>query len=240
MPLTAAERDEVLAEIARCLDTDIHTELMTYLAQAVSLTETYPEQVNNELRNVTTHFARALCADNLADAKADLAKASGHIDRAKRDCLKISIITIHDRVHHICAQIKASSGTLEPAFVVRRTELAKHRDKILRAEINGATGVANSLLDFLADLEALDADLTREYHIGSKLVSRTKLFLLRMKSYAIGFGVGVISAIVFGVIFAFVVPHPENIRRDALQAIKPPAANTPSTDATPTPPAQPR
>lgn len=138
MPMTAVERRRVLAAIGQSLEVDVHLELMTFFAQAVAFTEKVPDQVNNELRNALTHFSRAYSAASYLDAEADLRRAAAHIDRAKRDCLKLSIICLHERIQALCGQVKAVSGTLDPAFLARRNQLTADRKQVLRDEISGA------------------------------------------------------------------------------------------------------
>lgn len=227
--MKAAERRRVLAAIGQSLEIDIHSELMAFFAQAVALNEKVPDQVNNELRNALTHFSRAYAAATYADAEADLRRASAHIDRAKRDCLKLSIIALHDRIQHLCGQVKAVSGTIDPALLARRHTLTDDRKRVLRNEINGALGVTNQLLTFLEDAEALEADLSNEYNIGYRRLPRWRMIFIQIKRNALAFVGGVVTAI----LIALLVPHPENLRSDLLRWLLPPTVSSTSTEENP-------
>src|SRR5579875_3001772 len=98
MPMPDADRQAVLARIGTILECDIHGRLQDFYAGAVALTEKQPDQVNNEVRNAVTHMARAYCADTRAAADQQLNQAVSHIERAMRDCLKLSVIELHDRI----------------------------------------------------------------------------------------------------------------------------------------------
>lgn len=226
--MTAAERGTILTAIGTCLEQDIHADLMVLFATAVSLTEKHPEQVNNEVRNAVTHLARAYAANSAADAQDELRRARGHVDRAKRDCLKISIIALHDKIRATCSEIKIVSGTLDPAFVVRRNDLTNERKRLLKDEIAGAPGIVNEYLTFFAAADQLHTDLTNELNLGTKRASKFKLLKVAISRGIWGMGGALIFSFVCGYAFAIAVPHPETARADIVKIFQ---KRTPTTAA---------
>jgi hypothetical protein len=181
MPLTARERSSVLSEIGHALTRDVHDELLPFFAAAVSLTESLPEQVNNELRNALTHFARSLQADTKAAAQRDVEKGHGHLDRAKRDALKLSILTLHDRIQVALAEVVMRMGTVNAAFTVRRDRLTGLRQSVFLAEAQGADDTLDLLVEMYVEADTLYSDLVATYHLISKRLGRVQLFLHGVK-----------------------------------------------------------
>ena len=75
---------------------DFYEDFMEVYAMVVSTTETHPEQVNNKIRGALTHLARAL--DRGDGCSEEVQKAQAHINRAKRDCLKVIIVQKHKAI----------------------------------------------------------------------------------------------------------------------------------------------
>ena len=232
MPMTEPERARVLSEIGAILRDDVHEELMNFFAAAVALNEKHPEQVNNEIRNAFTHFARALAADSCDDAEEELRKGRSHIERAKRDTLKLAVIAIRDRIKNLCGEIKLLNGRLAPAFVVRRDELTARRRQLLRKEISGEKSFLTDFIRLFNDADQLELELLGEFNMVESNSSPFKRYLIHARRQAVGLAFGVIV----GVLGSFAY---DLLSRDE-QATAETAANTSSTDATQTPPAQPR
>lgn len=95
MKETATTQSDVSSRILEVIKEDFHNDFMDVYALTISLTDKHPEQANNEIRNALNHLARALMIDTPQDALEQITKAQGHIERAKRDCLKISLINRH-------------------------------------------------------------------------------------------------------------------------------------------------
>lgn len=79
---------------------------------ATELNNIVPLQFTNELRNAINHLARAYCCENDADVDEEIRKAIGHIERAKRDCLKMSSIAISEDISSQFMLIEQKYGLL--------------------------------------------------------------------------------------------------------------------------------
>ena len=92
MPMTPDQRAEVSRAIEQLLVEEIHRQFSEVYSAAVASIEIHPEQVNNELRNAITHMGRAAASDDYAAALKELSAARSHVERAKRDVIKIAVI----------------------------------------------------------------------------------------------------------------------------------------------------
>jgi hypothetical protein len=206
MPMNHSERDEILAEIGIILQEDIHGQLMDFYAAAVSLNEKQPEQVNNELRNAITHFARAISEETKQHADEQILKARSHIDRAKRDAIKLSLIALRDRIARICGEIKLINGSIDSAFVLRRDGLTARRREALRKEINGDSDVLEHFIRLFNDADQLELDLLNTFNITENRIPKWKFWILALRKQAFGVLGGILIGILAAAIFAVAAP----------------------------------
>jgi hypothetical protein len=108
-----------------------------YMAAMIAISESVPEEINNQIRNAFTHVARAAHAETLTDVNAEVEKAIGHIERACRDCLKVSIIYARENLDQLVADVVFFYGFMPPDTKAKLATL-----KSLRREANVAEHVA--------------------------------------------------------------------------------------------------
>lgn len=190
MAISDADKRNLSARINAILVEEIHGQFLDLYASAVSLTEKHPEQVNNELRNAMTHMSRAASADNIEAAYNELDAAERHIERAKRDAIKIGVIKLRDLIADACEDIKIYRGTLEPAFVIRRDGVHKERQEIVKEEAKGGN-VINSYAALYLKAGSLYDDLLSELGRFSSLAPKWRYRWIRWRRGLIGFVTGV-------------------------------------------------
>lgn len=170
-----------------------------------------PEQPNNELRNALNHMARALEAADVASAQEDLGKAAGHIERAKRDSLKLATIGLFDEIRGILGNAALYNGGVPPALSVRRSELNGSRRDIYAAESAGYRGTTLQMLKLYAESDAFLKELQELYPaVNSKRRWRMRLYHIRnhFLSYAIAFGLGVAGSLTASYLWENYYPSP--------------------------------
>lgn len=252
MPMTGAERDLVLAQIAQLLEVDVHDELMTFYAMAVALSEKHPEQVNNEIRNAVTHICRALKADSYDEAIAQIKQARvSHIERAKRDSLKLSLAEVCDNLRFALEHLKISVGVVAPELLVRRRDLLARREEILREEINGSDTCVDDILELFNEAKSFQDDVVSAYNAPARRGSLWRLRLIvgwrwfsnAVTAVVLGLIVFTIAAmwapdtITFGHSLRQLFGFEARTKDDSAKL--PPAANNPSTGEKPGAPKQP-
>ncbi len=114
-----------------------------HLATVISLTEKIPDQAGNHIRNAFTHLARADSLSDRREIEKEVEKAINHIERASRDCLKISIIFLHDRLKSMVADARAFYGRTTPSINTGMREIREAREKVCRDEAENASDVAS-------------------------------------------------------------------------------------------------
>lgn len=167
-------------------------------ATTIGLTELHPEQANNEIRNALTHMARALIATTPADVLDQVKKAADHIERGKRDCLKISIIAIRKRLTATIHQIEITHGSVQMPVRQRLKAIERKRRDIFKAETRNES-VTPALGDILADALDLEEFLETTYGNMSTFPSRWKRFKNRSQRYVKSVAAAVALAFVVGV-----------------------------------------
>lgn len=241
MPMTVAERRNLNALLSQLLVDEIHGQFLDLYAAAVSLTEKHPEQVNNELRNAMTHLSRAAAMDDFLPAQAEIAKAVAHIERAKRDAVKVAVIALRDLIADASADIKLLNGTVDPGFIVRRDEVAKKRKQLLKQESQGAP-VLNGFVQLYLEADELHDDLVGVLATAGRRRGRWFYRFLSWRKAGLGFVVGILVAVLGRMLFSVIAPDPTAFgngvrQRVGVDAQPPPinshAASSPSTGATP-------
>lgn len=243
--MTAAEQRRVRATVVRVLKEDIHRDLMSLYAIAVALNEQHPEQVNNEIRNAVSHLCRALQADSYADAEKQIKRAQeSHIERAKRDCLKLSIAELTDRIRVALDHVKVTKGNISPALLETRRELLEKRELALTRDIEGIDGVLESLADAFNGMKTFYDDITASLNLPRSKVGRWRIkFRLAWRWIS-----GTIAALTLSIVAFFItsvwIPDTNTFGHKAraiiAAALSSPAASSPSTAATPALPAPPK
>src|ERR1700722_4867729 len=107
MALSQVERRAVESPVLSIIIDDFGKDFQDVYSYAVTVLELAPEQANNEVRNALNHIVRALAAQTMQEANQNLGQSEGHIERARRDCIKLAVIHVHE-------QIKSDMLSIEP------------------------------------------------------------------------------------------------------------------------------
>lgn len=158
-----AEKQEVCARIISIIEDDYHQRLTSVYATTVALAEKQPEQVNNEIRNALNHIARALDAPTKDAADAEIRLSIAHLERGIRDCLKLSIVYIREKLDSMVLAVEFIEGSLPIAYKKRLSDLGKERRKALRAESKGEQGVTDIFVNLLNDCFDLETEILNTY-----------------------------------------------------------------------------
>jgi hypothetical protein len=122
MPLSVEEIAQCEAVITQTVRQDIAIELAEYYGAAVFYgNNEKPEQPNNHIRNALNHLARSCECETWSNACEEHAAAARHLERAKRDSLKLATIGIFDEIRMLLRNAEAGYGLVDPAFIVRRS-----------------------------------------------------------------------------------------------------------------------
>jgi hypothetical protein len=118
-------------------------------AAAVVFTERMPEQVNNEIRNCITHLSRAAkcVVDHVDDdvTTSEIASASRHLERAKRDCYKLAVIHINNKLQLAMRVIQDRFGGVVSQIRNAYEAASNERKSIIIEEVNSTEGSASYL-----------------------------------------------------------------------------------------------
>lgn len=161
------------------------------LSMTVAITNFYPQQAESQLRNAMTHLARSVSeASNLDD---EIKKAKGHLERAKRDCLKLSIIKKKKDVENEIKSLRYAQGILTKSIKEKRISIALTQKKASIQETLGAKDVSILLEVVLTELIDLEFELINIDEISKKPSRSVKLAYTTIEwakkaSYMLAFG----------------------------------------------------
>ncbi len=185
---------------------DFIDDFMQYYAVALMESDRHPEQANNEVRNAFVHIGRFLKEENSED---NLIKAKDHLERAKRDCMKLAII---DKKKSLNQYIKNIEFYNKVSLIEQRYELlftvSRSRIKVFMNETRGLP-VSDELAGIYKQLRDMEDYLSGKY--GEKEAYKTKKFFYRFFIRLFNFFIKsfgyVFSAAVSAYILALVFPN---------------------------------
>ena len=128
------------------------------LGICVGITEFYPQQADSQIRNALTHLSRAASFDDETDIDAEINKAKGHIERAKRDCLKLAIIRKKEHVLDHIKSVHFAKGGLSEEISQKRLQVG-HDHRVSFINETKGINVTPELENVLAQLITLEKDL---------------------------------------------------------------------------------
>lgn|GEM_PF-6668173 len=174
-----------------------------FYATVIEITEKLPEQINNEIRNAFSHLARANESDDIEAIKAECDKSRDHIERANRDCLKCSIITLRDRIMNKLDNATIQHTPLPPGIMQRKKSIEQERRNLLQDEARGIKGLTGRYEILLVDCINLDEELFALFGI----LPSDKLWklLLFMKQQRSGFFIGIVASIIATLLLHYVI-----------------------------------
>jgi rRNA maturation protein Rpf1 len=140
-----------------------------YMAVTISLTEAIPDQINNHIRNAFTHLSRACFANDKKDVEDEVNRAISHIERANRDCLKVSVLEQHDRLKSIFADIRFFHGFITPSIKSKYDNITQLRERSYEDEVRGDKNATDKLETLLRCTNELVEEIDNTYiSIGLK------------------------------------------------------------------------
>lgn len=126
-----------------------HEDFTEYYATVIALTEQMPEQINNEIRNAFSHLARVNAAASLDEAKSEAEKAQAHVERACRDCLKASIIFVHDDITNLRNRAVTLYQAIDPVNTAAINTFFEDRKQLILAEARGEKELTDRFQELL-------------------------------------------------------------------------------------------
>ena len=183
MPRNAAIRD--------FLSKDYLLDYSEILSMTVSITGFYPQQAESQLRNAMTHLARSV--SEVSNLDTEIEKAKGHLERAKRDCLKLSIIKKRQDIENEIKSLRYAQGTLTKSIKEKRIKIALTQKEASFRETFGEKDISTLLEVVLSGLIDLELELINIDEIAkkpSRLVkfAYTTIEWLKMASYMLAVG----------------------------------------------------
>ena len=199
MALTHAEIAKCQDALVRAVQFDIGVELAEYYGAAVFFGKNQkPEQPNNEIRNAINHFARAFEANDWAEAEEDIRKACGHIERAKRDSLKLAAIGLFEEIRDLLLSIEVHYGFLDLAIAMKKSELKEERRRIYMLESSGHKDMNVMFLKLFADSRDFLTGIQNRFP-GIRAQSTRRLVVMKWKRHIsismISFSIGAVSGV---------------------------------------------
>jgi hypothetical protein len=234
MALTAQERAVVEAYIYKFLQADFFDTLSRYYAEGVAYSSKHPQNINNELRNALTHLARALNAPNMKDAQENMDSAGRHIERFKRDCLKVAVIysgkDTNDLINHAYRRFK----DIDPTLTVESSRIVRRRVSVTVKEAIGIEASVPAWEALALDIGKLRERVIALYPSLDPKKRIIPLWVWRGWDWFTWFVGALIIAVIAAFILLLLFPNGEKagnrFRRDIADFIAPaPVANTPST-----------
>lgn len=191
MPLSDIERLDVQSRAIALILNDFGQDFQDIYSYAVTVLELAPEQANNEIRNGLNHLVRAITAENIELANTNLGQAEGHFERARRDCLKLAVIHLHEQAKSDMLSIERIEGALPMTLRMRLKTIEHSGYEARRAEARGDSGTTDLYATVMASLGQFRDDLAAQHTFPSRTrgwISR-QFWLLRSRLFSLAVGV---------------------------------------------------
>jgi len=238
-----SEKREITRQVITVIEQDYCQDFLEIYGTAISVVEIHPEQTNNEIRNALTHLGRALACESVAEAQGNIEKARGHIERGKRDCLKLAIIAKRDQIASAVFRIETVEGAIPRAIKQRLRQIEMKRRVTFRSESNGDEHVSAPLEEILADALELEEQLLGQFTVPGKGSTAIYRFVRRSMRVIFAGSFAILCSIVAAYLFAVVLPEGSpilNTSRSFWSAIMAPVLGTGASGPTQPPaPARP-
>ncbi len=219
MPMTDDEQREIFSRIRSLIIDDFHGEFQEIYSHAVTVLELVPEQSNNEVRNAMNHIARSLNAPDYAVAKENYDKACGHIERAKRDCVKLAIIHLHEQITSDLVNIEIVEGAVPFSLKQRLSSLEEKGYQARLSENAGDVETFEKFAEIFAEFKQFRSDVHKQYAVPSGKRAAWRWWFRRIQynvalialSFSLGIGSGVVGNWIYNKIFLH--PHVHAIEK---------------------------
>jgi hypothetical protein len=206
----ARRKAKATAIVLEVIEKDFHVDFTEAWATTVALTETIPDQANNEIRNAFNHLARALKSETEEDAAGNIREARSHLDRAKRDCLKISVIYVHESVQSLIWYVEHNHGLVPENIRIRRKTLTIERKSIYSDETMGLA-VSDRLEALLREYADLESHIIDNFGLPSRLVTGMRIFFRKWWKTCVIFVAATLAAFTGAFIFVLVFPDNKDV-----------------------------
>ena len=150
--------DDKNQQISEILAKNYLDDYIEILGMTVGIVNYYPQQADNQIRNAMTHLARAAAQDDQKQIDTELRQAFLHIERAKRDCLKLSVIGKKQQIIDQIKSVHLAKGGLPPEIMQRRLQAAFDQKVVYTNEARGKE-IGPALEDLLEQLVSLETAL---------------------------------------------------------------------------------
>lgn len=186
---------------------DFIDDFMNHYAMALFEGDKHPEQANNEVRNAFVHIGRILANDN---QEKNLIKAKDHIERAKRDCLKISIIEKYNKLNQCVKNIESVKNIPLPIQRKQLRIVFKDRVVVFMHETKGKS-ITGELLGIYSKLRDVEDDLFKDYGELNQYNKKAPVYRFFRKLFKIVRNIfaGVLLTIISAYILAIMFPDGE-------------------------------
>jgi hypothetical protein len=195
MALSEDQQRHVLARVREIIIDDFHNDFEGIYSYAVTVLQLAPEQANNEIRNALNHLARALIAEEDGSAKDNLLQAKGHIERAKRDCVKLAVIHLHEQITSHLMNVELIEGAVPMSVKTRHRSIISAGVDARKAEAAGAADILDRYSSVLADLQEFEDDIRMKFTVPSRPLTWWRRILIHFRLALSSFVVGVLVAL---------------------------------------------
>jgi len=225
MALSQDDERDVYARAKDIILKDFQDEFQELYSYAITVLEVAPEQANNEIRNALNHIARALSANDIDAGIRDIEKAKSHIDRAKRDCLKLANIHLHEQIKSDLINIQVVEGSVPLSIKARLTTLEAQGADARRAESLGADDVSDQLASVFSDMKTFRDDLRTQFTVPTNKMTSWMRFWWQVRRHTgvlfLGIAGGIFSSLIAALIYSHYFasngsPSPQRPAHDAL------------------------
>lgn len=217
--MDSQEKENIGKAVLSIIEHDFLDDLTQVMGLLVSKTECVPEQANNEVRNALNHLARAYTAENPSEADDNLSKARSHIERAKRDCLKIILIYSNNEIERLMHYCQERCGFIHDRHVIKHREIQIKRRKIYVEETNGKQGVLTSYEGLITELNELQQELILSYGYPDPDKIKRRRRFRHIRKWILGAVSAVFFSLIASFVFAASVPDATLVRKLMMEGL---------------------
>lgn len=204
MALDAKDKNKIKKTVLALIENDLGHQLDRFVAYAryFGNKNKSPAQVANEARNAVTHLSRAMQANDINTANSEIALAEKHIERAKRDALKIATINAGISISKTINRLPV----IRTSYVAKQVEFFYMRFAIHVSEALGDKLTTDKLLSlFYSQREFLDEIASAEGNHWT-IMEKTFRVILGLAKFLFGFISGVLASIIATIFIMSAIP----------------------------------
>ncbi len=177
---------------------NFNTRFNKHYAYTITIAQTLPLQVNNEIRNAVSHLARAHEAEDGETRDRQAQKALDHLERASRDCLKVALLKTIENVDKLRSKALHQYGYVPKNLNVTLHELGKDYKQLLLDEAASGSGDIISRYEHLLERYLqLEESINKEYDGISALESAHHRKITFLKAWLIAVSAGLAASLIW-------------------------------------------